>query len=213
MIGWVILAITLALPLVYVIVFFTYGRKWDLPAGTKVEGEYEGYKAILIYGKGADDFFAFNPRIIANACALGAWSIGTRWVEKRGSRKGDPAKLIVVHVLNDTDYHATYDGPVSREQRKEVKSNGMLKSVSRKMGRGELPLVACRASAFSSTPLTGSLVVHELTHYIVDEAGLDPWENAAHTTPGFFYGTGSDALEVEASKRYVSKRDQIGIKV
>ena len=219
MAGWIILGVVLVLFLAAPVIAFTWGSKWKLPDGTQVEGNYRGFKSVLVYGPKAEAFFGGNtPQVVANGCALAMWSIGTAWdARKRPKAPGsEKFRFAVVHVLDDEEYDRLYDGEVNKIFHLNVRSNGMLQSVFRRMRPGSAPLVACRASAFVTTPLTGSLVIHELTHFVISHTGkrppLDPYDRN-HSLNEFWWGKDKDALEVASTETYIAHRHEVGVNV
>lgn len=151
MIGYIILGLTfagfLALGLGFGISAIRGRKIWVWPSGTRVTAHVGGFTAHLVH-KNVE--LEFSPQETARRAALAAKCLD--------DVMGSVPREFVIHVCDDATYDKVYDAPWG------VRSNGMQLAVRRKAGNEEMPLLACRGSAFGSTPRTGSLVIHELAH-------------------------------------------------
>ncbi len=216
--GIIILVATLAVFAAMAVWAIVASRQWDWPEGQRVDGEYKGYKVTLIYGK--DVKFAYPDRMVANACACAAWALGDSWTKIRtaGTPSAKVLRWCVVHVLSDADYDRLYDGKIQKAfpYLRNMRSNGMLISMSKKLGRGNVPIAACRHAAFGSTVSHGSLVIHELIHFLMAEhdgkndiVGHD----YQHESSVFWHGRSERPLELMAQEQYLAHKGEVGIKV
>jgi hypothetical protein len=202
MVGWIILSLTLACFVGMGVLALLWSRKYELPKGERMEGRYQDMKVTLVYDKGV---LPFSPQITANSAALASWVTFQVWREKGVS----PEPWVVVHVADDANYDKLYDAPLRQGDPSFKGSNGMLLWAGKKIGSGALPKVCCRASKFGPTPLTGSLVVHELTHCYHQKAfgGTNPSHDDAS-----IWGQ-PNSMEGRAFTLYMTHRHEVGVSV
>lgn len=193
----------------FLILHYTVGKKYKFPAGTKVDGRYKECKTVLVYGKDVKSVFgSYSDKQISNGLALALWSL-------QQTTKTKLPSTICVHILNDDDYSKTYDAPASELYGKPIKSNGMfVGNVEAKWAqRVAIPLVAIRSSVFASTPKTGSLVIHEMVHWLVSKDHGKKWPDiydAGHSLKEYWVHKDEvESLEEKAQAVFVAHRDEI----
>lgn len=205
-IGYVILTLCLAgflgIGLYFGLSAIIGRKKWVWPAGKRITGKFSDCTAHVVFLNTGKLPTEYDEKEIARRAAVAVAC--TYDVAKKRGYKGAP-KEVVVHVCGDADYDRLYDDKWEEYYKQfgkkiEFNSNGMLQEMGRKAGEQTMPLIACRAKAFGSTPQTGSLVVHELTHFIIgateDRDPQDPKDNS-HSDPKYWAGhQGSFELEV-----------------
>lgn len=129
------------------------GRKrWAWPTGMRATAELNGFTAHFICTEPV-----LHPMPIAELARRAALAADCLQFAVPGKKV---PKEFAVRLLTDDDYRRKYD------ERFGTKSNGMLRSIEREAGGETMPLVVCRVGAFASTLTTGSLVIHELLHFL-----------------------------------------------
>jgi len=204
MTGAIILAVTSAVVVGLGAFVVSWGRRWNLPEGQRMEGNYLGHRVTLIYDR--DGMFPFHPGVIANAVALASWSLSQTW---KGYAKTEGPKWIVVHVTEDANYDRMYDVPQS-DLKLEDRINELLLSTGRNFGGPRIPLLCCRASIFRQSVVNGGPVIHELNHYMLGTVFLD--HDYGHEAEGA-WGALPSTLEGESRDRYIKHRFEVGVKV
>lgn len=193
MIGYAILSITVACGLSMFVAWLVLRKRFDLPDGRSYSASWRGQRVTLV----VDADVPADPVEYARACARSAWAAFAE-ARRRGWDLSGVERYVVVHVLQDEAYRQRYDVEETARWRQQCKcpvraSNGMLSSVHTKMGRGEAPLVAIRASVFADHH--DDLTVHELVHYLIRATGRKP--DPEHTDPSL-WGSVGGAFEYEA---------------
>lgn len=129
-------------------------RKWLWPAGERVTAQFGTFTAHFVC---TDSSPALPLPILAKRAAMGAHCLEIARTTYTGVAV---PREFAVRLVGDETYTRIYDAFY------HTKSAGMLLEVERAAGDETMPLVVCKASKFHSTPLTGSLVIHELGHFI-----------------------------------------------
>jgi len=192
-IGYVILALSLcgflAIGLGFGIKRLRDKKKWQWPKGDRVSAHVDGFTAHFVH---KDVELEFTPEETARRAALAAKCLD--------EVLGSVSREFVVHVCDDATYNKTYDAPYG------VRSNGMQITMYKKAGNEHMPLVACRGSAFGSTPRTGSLVTHELLHDALPRTKFnDPGDVKDHDhSDKRVWGSG-DSVEGQAAALFVKR--------
>jgi hypothetical protein len=197
MIAYIILGLTLACFLVLGLVFglrHIRGKKqWDWPKGPRITHTLNGFTAHVIYDNLVN--FELTMQEITRRGALAAWCLD----QVLGG--GIVAKEFTIHLLSDGEYDSQYDSFYGS------KSNGMQLELKKKSGDVFMPLLVCRASKYGSTPLTGSLVIHELLHEALERTKfLDPQDpkDRDHSDKEV-WGRTTESVEKRSQDLFVSK--------
>jgi hypothetical protein len=198
---FIVLVISVIMALVY------SGRRYVYPKGKRVVESYNGFKCTLIYGPGVIEHFSpYLYNQVAKGLAMATWALNEVSETKL-------PKHIVTHILNDEDYSAQYDSYTSKLYGRPISSNGMLSQVHQKRNYNPLPLVAIRASKFKTTMETGSLQIHELTHYIIHKSESGPSSTDVydykHSDPKYWKNQSNDSLEAKAQQKFIEHRREI----
>lgn len=159
--GLILVALVLA-GFAFMVIYFplrTKKRKqiWNWPKGNKVTGTYSDCSAHVIFTNVA--IVGYTDTQVAELAAKALYSTVEACKE---FKLKPPRKEIVVHICSDEAYQRLYDSKWN------TKSAGMLQRMYRQAGDEYLVLVAVRGSKYLSTLKTGSLVAHELIHYVIE---------------------------------------------
>jgi hypothetical protein len=208
MIGYIILGVTCALLFAFLtalLVTKVRGRKiWKFPEGKRTTVTYRGYTAHLIVLGVENAVAGISNQEVAKRCAVATYCTA---LTAKNRNLEDVPNEVTVHVVEDLQYTKLYD---DRWKAWNIKSNGMLLTVDRKAGDEDMPLIACRQSAFGGTAVNGSLVVHELTHLVIEEnetrSHLDNGDHN-HEDKNYWAAPGTFEYEAQALTAEMIKND------